>query len=61
MEHNLGKKYYSPDNHVFYVEEKHTFTDKGFPGGSVVKNQSFSAGDTGSIPDPGKSHMPRSN
>ena len=33
--------------------------DKGFPGGSVVKNQSFSAGNTGSIPDPGRSHTRR--
>ena len=34
---------------------------QGFPGGSVVKNPSFNAGDTGSIPDPERSHMPRSN
>ena len=32
---------------------------KGFPGGSVVKNQSFSEGDTGLIPDPGTSHTRR--
>ena len=32
----------------------------GFPGGSVVKNLLVSAGDTGLIPDPGRSHMPRS-
>ena len=30
----------------------------GFPGGSVVKNPSANAGDTGSIPDLGKFHMP---
>ena len=29
----------------------------GFPGGSVVKNSSASAGDMGSIPDPGRSRM----
>ena len=34
---------------------------EGFPGGSGVKNPHASAGDTGSIPDPGRSHMPRSN
>jgi len=33
----------------------------GFPGGSVVKNPPANAGDTGSIPDLGRSHMPRSN
>ena len=34
---------------------------KGFPSGSVVKNPPASAEDIGSIPDPGRSHMPRSN
>ena len=29
----------------------------GFPGGSMVKNPSAIAGDTGSIPDSGRSHM----
>ena len=30
---------------------------EGFPGGSVVKNLPASAGDVGSIPDSGRSHM----
>ena len=30
-------------------------------GGSVVKNPGANVGDTGSIPGPGRSHMPRSN
>ena len=33
----------------------------GFPGGAVVKNPSANAGDTGSSPGLGRSHMPRSN
>ena len=33
----------------------------GFPDGAVVKNPPASAGDTGSSPGPGRSHMPRSN
>ena len=33
----------------------------GFPGGAVVKNPPASAGDTGSSPGPGRSHMPQSN
>ena len=33
----------------------------GFPGGLVVKNPPANTGDMGSIPDPGRSHMPRSN
>ena len=32
----------------------------GFPGGAVVKNPPASAGDMGSIPGPGRPHMPRS-
>ena len=34
---------------------------KGFPGGSVVKNLPVNAGDMSLIPEPGRSHMPRSN
>ena len=30
---------------------------RGFPRGSVVKNPLANAGDMGSIPDPGRSHM----
>ena len=33
----------------------------GFPGGAVVTNPPVNAGDTGSNPGPGRSHMPRSN
>ena len=33
----------------------------GFPGGSMVKNPPANAGDTGSIPDPGRSHKPQGN
>ena len=33
----------------------------GFPGGAVVKNPPANAGDTGSSPSPGRSHMPRCN
>ena len=34
---------------------------RGFPGGTVLKNLPANAGDTGSSPGPGRSHMPRSN
>ena len=34
---------------------------QGFPDGAVVKNLPANAGDTGSSPVPGRSHMPRSN
>ena len=34
---------------------------RGFPGGAVIGNPPASAGDTGSSPGPGRSHMPWSN
>ena len=36
-------------------------TRKGFPGGAVVENLPANAGDTGSSPGLGRSHMLRSN
>ena len=47
------------------VSADHTAADSrrvgGFLGGSVEKNPPANAEDTGSIPGPGRSHMPRSN
>ena len=34
---------------------------RGFPGGAVVENLRASAGNTGSSPGLGRSHVPRSN
>ena len=34
---------------------------RGFPGGAVVENPPANAGDTGSSPGLGRSHMPRSS
>ena len=36
-------------------------SQRGFPGGAVVENLPANAGDTGSSPGLGRSHMPRSN
>ena len=36
-------------------------TELGFPGGAVVENPPANAGDTGSSPGLGRSHMPQSN
>ena len=36
-------------------------TNRGFPGGAVVENPPAKAGDTGSSPGLGRSHMPRSD
>ena len=47
----------------FILEEKFLLILKveGFPGGAVVKYPPANAGDTGSIPGLGRSHMPWSN
>ena len=42
----------------YYPPQKRT---RGFPGGAVVENLPANAGDTGSNPGLGRSHMPRSN
>ena len=42
-------------------DDTHKIAIKGFPGGTVVKNQPANAGDTGSSPGPGRSHVPQSN
>ena len=34
---------------------------RGFAGGLVVKNPPANAGDTSSIPDPGRAYMPQSS
>ena len=34
---------------------------RDFPGGAAVENPPANAGDMGSIPGPGRSHMPQSN
>ena len=39
------------------MDEK-TYKWRDFPGGAVVKNPPANARDTGSIPGPGRSHMP---
>ena len=37
------------------------FKKRDFPGGAVIKNPPANAGDTGSSPCLGRSHMPQSN
>ena len=38
-----------------------SIVNRGFPGGAVVENLPANAGDTGSSPGLGRSHMPRSS
>ena len=47
------------DTYCNYWKSKYRNWD--FPGGAVVKNLPAKAGDTGSSPGPGRSHMPQSN
>ena len=48
---------FSPTLTVFIIK----ILQLGFPGGAVVESLPASAGDTGSSPGLGRSHMPRSN
>ena len=52
-----------PNSRSEMAEESANFkrNQQGFPGGSVVKNPPANAGDTGSIPGPGRSHMLQDN
>ena len=49
------------DSVLVLSECKIIIMGSGFPGGAVVKNPPANAGDTGSSPGPGRSHMLRSN
>ena len=56
--YNVTKDTHGPTEVCF----KHLITKVlDFPGGPVVKNLPCNAGDKGSIPGPGRSHMPRGN
>ena len=44
-----------------YLARLFNSTLEGFPGGAVVKNPPANAGDTGSSPGLGRSHIPQSN
>ena len=46
---------------VKQVLSKHKIVTQGFPGGAVVENLPANAGDTGSSPGLGRSHMPQSS
>ena len=43
---------------IYSIKKSET---RDFPGGAGVKNPPANAGDTGSSPGPGRSHMPWSN
>ena len=47
--------------HVYRKKQRSRRKEEGFPGGAVVENLPANAGDTGSSPGLGGSHMPRSD
>ena len=49
------------DKCYYFLVDQFTFKRKrrDFPAGTVVKNAPANAGDTGSVPGPGRSNMPR--
>ena len=65
----IGKKQISlsvlDEGSLFEIQTLEEILDQhwtqGFPGGAVVKNPPANAGDMGSSPGPGRSHMPWSD
>ena len=57
------KKYYCKETWIIQTDNYYSFKTnfRDFPGGTVVKNPTANAGDTGLIPGPGGSHMLQSN
>ena len=51
----------SPNIEAVDKRGTHKTLRQDFPGGAVVKNPPANAGDMGSIPGPGGSHIQRSN
>ena len=49
------------ETRMMYKQIENINKKRGFPGGAAVENLPANAGDTGSSPGLGRSHMPRSN
>ena len=57
MKHDCYRKW-GPASHHSKANKEASW---GFPGGAAVENLPANAGDTGSSPGLGRSHIPRSN
>ena len=51
------QEYHGLANRSYHVSLEISYKVLDFPGGAVVKNPPANAGDTGSSPGPGRSHM----
>ena len=66
QEYWSGLPFPTPDTYSYFIDflllqEKIKIFVLSFPCGSVVKNLPANAGDAGSIPGLGRSHMPQGN
>ena len=59
--HQIRRQKNKEERKIKTFKDKSKTSNKGFPGGAVVENLPANAGDTGSSPGLGRSHMPRSN
>ena len=59
--HTDGQKAHEKTLNITERNANQNYHERGFPGGAVVKNPPANAGDTRSIPGPGRSHMLWSN
>ena len=55
--YNLNSETHKLGSLLFCEKKKKVVHNRDRPGGSVVENRPASAGDVGSIPGPGRSHM----
>ena len=58
---NPGSATFQQCKHRIVTSFKIKMNEQGFPGGALVENLPANAGDTGSSPGLGRSHMPWSN
>ena len=62
MGDNICKQWINSQNiQTAYIAQYQKKQTRDFPGGAVIKNPPANAGDTGSIPGAGRSHMLQSN
>ena len=61
IDSGIIRRFIIPNSWKILKHKTHKTKCQGFPGGAVFKNPPANAGDMGSSPGPGRSHMPQSN